>query len=207
MGSNNGYSNITNLTGDSIALEWKIVSTDFPADWTTISGQVPAVSVCDNSSCYSFSEAWPTGKVHETAKYANGRGDFHLQINLPATAQTGTHALKVKITDQAHPSNAAYTTFLITKSPANVAQLSKNNDDEITLYPNPAYNELNVTFPATIDVRTIGVYNNIGRVVSVFKVVSNSANLNLESLQGGIYFARLMDSAGNLIATRRFTKQ
>ena len=41
----------------------------------------------------------------------------------------------------------------------------------------------------------------------VYKVNGNSANMSLENMPGGIYFVRLVNSAGNIVATKKFTKQ
>jgi hypothetical protein len=76
------------------------------------------------------------------------------------------------------------------------------------LYPNPAHNEVNLVYNTTADIKNIAVYNIIGKVIAVYKVTeNNSANLNLENLPSGIYFARLINSQGNVVVTRKFTKQ
>ncbi len=86
--------------------------------------------------------------------------------------------------------------------------MSPSSNGEISMYPNPAHNELNVIFDAASDVKNILVYNIIGRVMSVYKITdSNSANLNLENIPSGIYFVRLINSHGEMVATRKFTKQ
>ncbi|NDC41302.1 MAG: T9SS C-terminal target domain-containing protein [Chitinophagia bacterium] len=94
-----------------------------------------------------------------------------------------------------------------TRNPTRINATYHAVEDNIVLYPNPAINEINLSFPATLDIRTVNVFNNIGKSVSVFKVNSNNTVLNIETLLSGIYFARLQNGAGELIATIRFTKQ
>jgi hypothetical protein len=76
-----------------------------------------------------------------------------------------------------------------------------------SLYPNPALNEINVVYDGSADVKDIAVYNLIGRVMMVYKVTGSSANLNIENIPAGIYFVRLLNTHGNVVITRRFTKQ
>ena len=98
-------------------------------------------------------------------------------------------------------------TFIVRK---NCAATNVNNTkpaEDFVLYPNPAYNELNVVYDASLDVKNIAVYNIIGKVMSVYKVSGTSANLNIENIPSGIYFLRLYNSTGSVILTRKFTRQ
>ena len=79
--------------------------------------------------------------------------------------------------------------------------------NEAVLYPNPAKNEVNLVYNEASDVKNIAVYNIIGKVMAVYKVGSTSANLDLNNMPPGIYFAKLYSSAGNVVATRKFTKK
>jgi hypothetical protein len=79
--------------------------------------------------------------------------------------------------------------------------------NDVLLYPNPANNELNVVYDGSADIKNIGVYNIIGKLLTVYKVSGASANLNLEHIPSGIYFVRLLNSQGNAVVTRKFTKQ
>ena len=92
------------------------------------------------------------------------------------------------------------------KVPTAVTNIN-NQESNILLYPNPAREELNVVFSATADIKTIAVYNIIGKVLVVYKVTGDSANMNLENIPSGIYFVRLTNSHGDVVVTRKFTKQ
>jgi len=82
-----------------------------------------------------------------------------------------------------------------------------DNSTPIVLYPNPAVSELNITFPAAASVKTIAIYNMIGKAMVVYKVTGTSANLDLESIPSGNYYARFINTEGAVIATRKFTRQ
>jgi hypothetical protein len=80
-------------------------------------------------------------------------------------------------------------------------------DDEVSIYPNPARSHVNVVFDAALGVKNIAVYNLIGKLVSIYKVNGNSAKLDIEEIPAGIYFIRLINSQGKIVATRKFTHQ
>lgn len=84
---------------------------------------------------------------------------------------------------------------------------SMRGNDGIAVYPNPAYGELNVLFDINTGIRNITVYNLIGKAITVYKVNGNSAKLDTENLPSGIYFIRLIDGQGRVVATRKFTHQ
>jgi len=203
---------ITNNTTSPITLKWQVVYCNFPLDW--LSGT--AFGICDNNTCYYnapddmghsmplYNDTTGSGLVFTTNPYNPGpNGPFNLSLNL-STASVGTHMLRIKI---AQPLGTTDTvTFIINKVPAAVPNVTSGAND-VLLYPNPANNELNVVFDGNADVKNIAVYNIIGKVLTVYKVTGSSANLNIENIPSGIYFVRLYNSQGNVVVTRKFTKQ
>ncbi len=92
---------------------------------------------------------------------------------------------------------------------ASTGIMNFNSADDIILYPNPAREAVNVIFDEKFNVRTIAVYNLIGKLMGpIYKPASNnSAKIDLSDMPTGIYFLRLMDAQGHFVATRRFTRQ
>jgi len=198
--------NIAGSTG-SVTVSWKVVASDFPADW------LPLLGICDDNLCYNNSPTpalWPTGAIHTNAVYGTFAGDFHAQIDLSTATTIGCHYVKVRLYNTTNSTTVAdsntIVTFIVCKSPTAVPNVSAE-ESSIALYPNPANNELNVVYDASADIKNIAVYNIIGKVMSVYKVAGNSANLNIENIPSGIYFVRLFNSNGNVVVTRKFTKQ
>lgn len=186
---------------DSIYLKWKIISSDFPSDWIDNTG------ICDNNSCYSMSTVLASSGMNTSRAYHIGTtGDFHLQIFLATATTNGCYYATIRLYNVAVPTDSATATFIVCKVPTAVPTVKPAED--INIYPNPATSELNVVYDASADVKNIAVYNIIGKVMTVYKVTSNSsANLNLENIPSGIYFVRLMNAHGQVVATRKFTKQ
>ena len=209
-GNQDVHDNLACASTGTVTLKWSVVSCNFPSDW--LSNGNPGI--CDANTCYSFGGTnglWPAATV-ETVSYGHTAGDYHLQITLVGgtsnATTTGTYYCTARIYNQFASTSAdtAYTTFAVTWMPTGIPNVGKSGED-VLLYPNPAGDEINVVYDADADVKTIAVYNVIGRVMSVYKVNGNSANLNLENIPAGIYFARLANSKGEVVVTRKFTKQ
>ena len=197
----------------NVSVNWSIVSCNFPADWLAL---MPSPGICDGGSCYSFagttSGLWPAGAVKNCIYTGGATGDFHLQIELVGGATTatttGTYYATARIANQFASTSAdtLYTTFAVTWMPTGVQNVNKASE-EVLLYPNPASNEINLVYDANADIKNIAVYNVIGKVMAIYKVTGNSANLDLESVPAGIYFVRLVNAKGEVVSTRKFTKQ
>lgn len=186
---------------DSITLAWKVLATDFPSDWQAKSGLV------DNKNVYTFIGLWPTGALSYSNKYPIGPGDFHLLTDLSAAVSTGTHYITIRMYNYAVPTDSATETYVISYSTVGVQGVAKPQN-EVVLYPNPAQNDVNIVYDPAADVKNITVYNIIGKTMAVYKVSnSSSANLDLGNIPSGLYFARLTNTGGAIVATKKFTKQ
>lgn len=207
------YNNITNTsvsTGPGLTVKWKVKNTDFPADWLAAT----AFGICDNNACVNntgdtalWNAAKSTGTTYTSLPYVyNVAGTFDLNLNFTMVT-LGTHWVTITITDPtALPAYNKDVTFIVTKMPTSIPSMS-SQEDKVMLYPNPANNDLNLVFDANADVKNIAVYNVIGKIMNVYKVTGNSANLNIENIPSGIYFVKLYNASGNVVVTRKFTKQ
>jgi hypothetical protein len=200
---------IVNTTSSGLALKWRVINaSNFPSDWLTEG----AFGICDNTAChYNLSGAlWnsstSSGTLFTTAPYSPGvNTSFYLSLNLTG-ATGGTHWMTVSIYDPTPLGTSQTMTFIINKTTTGVPSVTSSSNDAI-LYPNPANNELNVVYDASADIKNIAVYNIIGKVMTVYKVTGSNANLNIENIPSGVYFVRLYNDQGNVVVTRKFTKQ
>lgn len=194
---------ITNTTSSNIAVDWKVIATDFPSDW------ISYLSICDNQTCQSNGggSIWngsSGNSFHSGEYFPSVSGDFHL-VNNFSSVTPGTHWLTVSIKDSA-TSFTKTTTFIINHPTTGVTTVSRSNDD-VTLYPNPVVNDVNVIFSQNAGIRNIAIYDVIGKAVSIFRVTGSSARMDVANLPTGVYFIRLLNEQGNIIATRKFNKQ
>ena len=200
------YNYIINTTTSPITIQWKVIATNFPSDWIANTG------ICDNNTCISGAGLWPSSSstTYECSYPASvTNGTFKMQIDLATAAGTttpGTHYLRVRINNKFATSDTAIQTYIVTKTTTSVSVVKSTGD--VTMYPNPATTALNVVYDASADIKNIAIYNIIGKQVNMFRVSgATSASLNVENLSDGIYFVRLMNSNGEVVATRKFTKQ
>ena len=209
LASNNPSDNITATTAGGIKIKWKVIATNFPSDWLTA-----VLGICDNKLCYNnasnnvWNPTFGTGNLYTSYVYAqNPAGTFHMQMSFPGTGTTpGTFYMTISLSDSALTYQKTVT-FIISNWAASVPNISGSQDD-VTLYPNPANDEVNVIYNPNSNIKTIAIYNIIGKVLKVYNTLDNSsAKLNIDNVPSGIYFIRLMDNKGNIVATRKFTRQ
>jgi hypothetical protein len=203
------YNNITIPGSSPVTVKWHVIASDFPADWLTPT----AFGICDGSQCRNnlgdtllWNAATSSGPVYQCTYPGGAIGTFDLTPDLTAATSTGCHYVSVLVNEAVPLGDSKVITFVICKSGLNVPGIS-GAENNMILYPNPASNEINVVYDVNAGVKNMAVYSIIGKVMSVYKVTGNSANLNIENIPSGVYFVRAFNSNGNVVATRKFTKQ
>lgn len=197
-GSFTAHNNVNNLTASPIKIQWKVIANTFPADWFATLG------ICDNKYCYSNADIG-IGMQQESLDYATGYGDYHILGNLSSVSTPGPYYVRIRVNNKDVPTDTAIITFVVTKGTTGVANVKAA--EQVALYPNPATTSVNVVYDAAADVKNIAIYNIIGKQMNMYRATGNSANLNVENMPAGIYFVRLINSRGDIVATRKFTKQ
>jgi hypothetical protein len=69
--------------------------------------------------------------------------------------------------------------------------------DYFTLYPNPVKNELNIKSAASIEVRSISIYNLIGQLVLTIPNAQNVSSIDISGLNSGNYFVKINSDRGS----------
>lgn len=199
--------NIVNLSSSPIKIKWEFVSFSTAPGWVF-------EGFCDNKSCYGGTGtpdsvdivSGTMSKISDTVKRSGGMGLMKMLVNGDAAAiNTATYAT-LRFTDIASGDDTT-ATYVAMKKSTNVVTVSKVED--VTIFPNPAQNYIDVLYTSGADVKNIAIYNLIGKLVSVYKVSSNTSahcEFNAE-MPSGIYLLRVSDSKGNIVATRKFTRQ
>jgi Secretion system C-terminal sorting domain len=206
------HDDLKNITGNNLTIRWHVVACDLPADWLLAA----AFGICDDSTCKNntgnvvWNSGTSSGSMFTAHYYANAThdsvGSFSLALDFTSATTVGCHYVTVNLSDFIGGYSKDIT-FKVCKLPAQIPSLAKTSGTDFSVYPNPANNELNVVFDAYNDVHNIAVYNFIGRVMNVYKVTGNSANLDIQGIPAGIYFIRLLNSFGDAVVTSKFTKQ
>jgi len=194
------HNNITVPVGSAVSIQWAVISSTLPNELMS------TIGICDNSDCYGAAQVWPTS--YRTSTYdADSTSPFDVAFDMSATPVGGPYVLRIRLRTSGGGGTDTVQTYILNRTPSTSVNNVKSAAD-VTLYPNPATSSLNVLFDAASDIKSIAVYNIIGKQVSLFRPTDNAgASLNIENIPSGIYFVRLMNSHGDVVTTRKFTKQ
>lgn len=197
------YNYVTNNTSDTLRVKWRVIYENLPQSWEDYA----AFGICDNVTCYDKA-VFAGGTLTTDTIGAGSNMPFKMQIDGSSPSVTSTTAgspMYVSF-ELSEGTTIDTVTFAINKWGTNISRVN-NSRDEIAVYPNPAQNEVNVTFNKELGVKNVAIYNLVGKQVSNYRVSNNSAKLDIEKIPAGIYFLRLVDGNGRVVATRRFTHQ
>jgi hypothetical protein len=142
-------------------------------------------------------------------------GEFVLSNGLPDSVQTG--GLLYKYTT-ATVGTHYDVTGLVYNSYGNVMRveprdgsdvsintgITENQENNISIYPNPASSVLNIVNLDGVD--QIRISNLLGQTVNTYNVSANSEAINVNNLVSGIYFVTLMKD-NSIVVTRKFIKK
>ena len=208
------HNDIKSGSSTPVKLEWKVISHNLGTNpgWPLFDG-VSGAGFCDNILCRSVTVGnvnsnlfTDSNIVQNSDFYETQFEDFYMQFLCNNPAVGSSAYVRVRATDL-NGSGSRVITFIGHRSTTGITNTVSN--DEIVLYPNPATEAINVVYDANAGIKTIAVYNLIGKLVGpIYKPANNgSAKINLGDMPNGVYFMRLMDSRGHVVATRRFTRQ
>lgn len=80
----------------------------------------------------------------------------------------------------------------------------------ISIFPNPAKDELNISYPFKNENYIIQITNTLGQTIinkTMEDLSNNNLNLNIEELNNGVFFIQIKSSSGESLSKARFIKQ
>lgn len=198
-----------------VYLKWNIIAsaTKFDAGWDIVGS-----GFCDNVNCYTALSAsnnlFNNNAVYKSDGYDNTtfngtQHDFHMLFAVSNPAVGSSAVVRVNAYDTVGKTTRTLT-FIGMKCSSAAGITTINSSDDVVLYPNPVRGEaVNVLYDEKAGVKTIAVFNMIGKLMGpIYKPSSNgSAKIDVDDMPTGIYFLRLLDGQGHVVATRRFTRQ
>lgn len=197
------FNYINNVSPSGITVDWVLYDHNLPQSWQDNA----KFGMCDNITCYDVNvlktAAVQTTDVIETQK----RTMFKLQMDGSSSLVTpgGPYYIKAALSSG---STQDTVTFLVQKFATGVQKVTIAPKEEVLVYPNPAYNEVNVSFNKADNIKNIAIYSLVGKQISSFRNSNaTSARLDIANIPAGLYLIKLMDESGKVVATRRFTHQ
>ena len=76
---------------------------------------------------------------------------------------------------------------------------------QMNLYPNPASNNITISFPENTAETTLELFDINGRLLNSFQLTAGSESIDLTTFDDGLYFVRAISSDGTLVSP--FIKQ
>gem|GEM_PF-3325820 len=198
----NYLDNITPLDSN-ITLKWHIDTTTFPADW------IAGTAFCDNAQCYL--NMYDTSHTpHGTAPYMkDSSGAFLLAVDFSGVLTLGTYYITVAFTDTSDTTTLFTETFIVNLAVPYVTHgvgvATVFNEKDISLYPNPANDNLTVSVNDVADITRMTIYDIYGKQVMQYPIQNKLNHISMSGFAAGTYFIRFYNNAGTPILSRRFT--
>lgn len=198
--------NAMNTGSSPVSITWKVVDFQKGPKWTF-------EGLCDNNLC-QYDPNGTSGLTNGTLSYTTvpfpNASSTKANFKCDWGADTADFGTKSSITiEMTSGSTVKYATFIGYKGTLGSVNTTVKIDNDVAIFPNPSSSYIDVRYSASSDVKSITIYNLIGKVVNVYKVTDkNSARCEFNAdMPSGIYFVRIADSKGNVIATRKITHQ
>ncbi|MFN8273303.1 MAG: S8 family serine peptidase [Flavobacteriaceae bacterium] len=83
--------------------------------------------------------------------------------------------------------------------------IQTNEQEMVSVFPNPAATELNVALPSDVNQAQINLYNQIGQLVLSQEVNQSSSKISLNTIESGLYLYRI--ESASFVSTGKITKK
>lgn len=190
---------LTNISTSTYKYKWNLLAPiTVPTGWTL-------QGFCDNKFCRLPGGPWATGAVEESDDLLPGvESVFKMQACAPVSAVDGTMSIKVRVFTR---DQADTVTYILQKGVSGLNSISLK-DERVVLSPNPAVNQVTVFADKSLGAKQITVINMLGRTVLNQDMAAGTeeALVNLNGVASGVYMIRVSDAKGNVITSRKLTK-
>lgn len=185
-----GEATIYNNTGQDITLVWERQTNSLSNGWQSL--------VCDNITC------WGPNKNNNSLSVPAG-GSSIMNIHFKPNGNPGSGTVVIRAYSQADPTTAVDITY---NSQVSATIIQTNAISQMRFYPIPASSNLNITFGNNSQARYVELYTVVGEKIEEYYIPSgqNSCGLNIECLNAGMYFVRILNDRRMLIASKAFPK-
>lgn len=189
----NGYIDVENLTGDTLAIEWRVIENTTNNDWL--------IQFCDFIEC-TTNEFGPL-PTSRGGDIPPGYSD-QWYLGVDVRGLPGSQAVW-QIEVEYFNSGLKDTVIWNIDKPSNVASIDAYVKD-ISLYPNPASNLIQVsnTENRMLHYRILDVS---GKELSSGRVSRDQEPLNIEALSSGLYFFNITDEQTGSQQLLKFIKR
>jgi Secretion system C-terminal sorting domain len=180
--TNNATSNL------DTAFIWRVLRFNPPPAWT--------ISFCDPANCYGSINFGMSNEFY-LSKGASGQMHSTYTFNNIAGSDTLVVTIQSKLT-------SSIDTFVVITNSWMTGIKEINASNQLSFYPNPVKDYLNVKYTPSSAFPVIDIYNIIGVKVKSVLYDANSTNINVSDIKNGMYILRITD--GNNSYSKTFNK-
>jgi hypothetical protein len=203
---------IKNTTADSIVVYWRYIDIDTTVNASnavTLNSKWFVTGICDNQNCRGEFGSWYYGSIDSSAKVApNGTMLIMMHVYVPVNSPDATQAFKVELQSLNQTDTAV---FVVTKVHGLGISAIQLKDRRVSIYPNPlpAGQKMNLYIDKNLKAAHAEVFNIIGQKLMTLPLATAKEvqSFNINNLTSGMYIVKITDAGGNVITSRKFSKQ
>ena len=184
---------------DTLRITWKVVDYHYAP-------KIALEGFCDNKTCV-LGENLSVGVSNVSDPYdRNIAGTFKATFtdSLAASPMNAVSWLKVQAVGGTTTRNVV---FMLNNTPAGIFSTVRE-EAKVAVSPNPASDQVTVSYEPTAKIRVLAIYDMTGREVSSMKAISDqSSSINVSNLASGMYFIRFVNANGEIVAIKRLTRK
>jgi hypothetical protein len=187
------HSTVYNNSGVTRTLRWvRIIGESNPAQWTS--------TVCDLNNCYASGTS-----TMDFVLNGNSNGLMDVTVTPHDIAGVGSYTIYVYDIDDSANVNATLNIDVVAEGTTGIIDPV---DGDVSIYPIPAKDVLNVGFTVAENVNRVEVYNVVGQKLKSVNIASGlkGVAVPVSDLKKGVYFVRVYSNGKELI-TKTFTKE
>lgn len=203
---------ITNISTHPYTVSWNYIDVDTTVNLDnkdSILDHWFVTGICDNINCRGEFGPWYFGNAETSAQVdPDGNMMIEIRVYVPNSSPDTTRTFKVQLKTFNQTDTAV---FVITKDGNTGISALRLDDNRVSLYPNPlpAGQDLNIYVDKSLNATEAVIYSIIGQKQMVLPLNKSNEvhSLNTGKLPAGMYFVKVTDKSGNVIASRKFAKQ
>jgi serine protease AprX len=85
--------------------------------------------------------------------------------------------------------------FGLALSNAQLLSVNSNSNQTFLVYPNPANDKINISFPSSFDAATISIYNALGQQIVSKQIAQPTSTISVSTLNAGVYFYKIQNNS------------
>ena len=191
----NGQIFLYNHSSDTVTVKWRLLSDTVPMGWS--------IMFCDNKNCYNL----PTQQT-SLPLVPGDSIDMHAQFSPACISGSGSFSIGALV-QKGSTTLASYTfKYSANVTSACVSAINNiNNNPAISVFPNPANEQISIGGLIYGKHVTIQVIDLKGRVIiTENKVADNLINCGISELPSGLYLVKIIDKEANQTTIHKFSK-